>query len=53
MPAGTSILTPYFMWKIIGIDLSTNNSALAFMEGGEAKKSSPMQKKSWLTGGRE
>jgi molecular chaperone DnaK len=25
------------MWKIIGIDLGTTNSALAFMEGGEAK----------------
>ncbi len=27
----------YFMGKIIGIDLGTTNSALAFMEGGEAK----------------
>ncbi len=25
------------MWKIIGIDLGTTNSAVAFMEGGEAK----------------
>lgn len=25
------------MWKIIGIDLGTTNSAIAFMEGGEAK----------------
>ncbi len=27
----------YFMGKIIGIDLGTTNSAVAFMEGGEAK----------------
>ncbi len=33
----TLFLTLYTMWKIIGIDLGTTNSAVAFMEGGEAK----------------